>query len=41
LPCGARPGPFLLDQWGAGKAFVCTPADCSSRIDVYVFLPRS
>jgi hypothetical protein len=28
--------PFLLDQWGIGKAFVCMPADCGSRLDVYV-----
>jgi hypothetical protein len=28
--------PFLLDQWGVGKAFVCMPADCSVKIDVYI-----
>jgi hypothetical protein len=28
--------PFLLDQWGIGKAFVCLPADCGAKIDVYV-----
>jgi hypothetical protein len=28
--------PFLLDQWGIGKAFVCEPADCGVKIDVYV-----
>jgi hypothetical protein len=28
--------PFLLDQWGIGKAFVCWPADCGAKIDVYV-----
>jgi hypothetical protein len=28
--------PFLLDQWGIGKAFVCAPADCGAKIDVYV-----
>jgi hypothetical protein len=28
--------PFLLDQWGIGKAFVCMPADCGSRLEVYV-----
>src|ERR1700719_5154990 len=27
--------PFLLDQWGIGKAFVCLPADCGSKVDVY------
>jgi hypothetical protein len=28
--------PFLLDQWGVGKAFVCAAADCGAQIDVYV-----
>jgi hypothetical protein len=28
--------PFLMDQWGIGKAFVCGPADCGARIEVYV-----
>jgi hypothetical protein len=28
--------PFLMDQWGIGKAFVCGPADCGAQIDVYV-----
>jgi hypothetical protein len=28
--------PFLVDQWGIGKAFVCAPADCGTKIDVYV-----
>jgi hypothetical protein len=28
--------PFLLDQWGLGRAFVCVPADCGARIEVYV-----
>ena len=28
--------PFLLDQWGLGRAFVCLPADCGARIEVYV-----
>jgi hypothetical protein len=28
--------PFLLDQWGIGKAFVCQPADCGVRIDVFI-----
>src|SRR6202000_766147 len=26
--------PFLLDQWGTGKAFVC--ADCGTKVEVYV-----
>jgi hypothetical protein len=26
--------PFLLDQWGIGKAFACT--DCGARVEVYV-----
>jgi hypothetical protein len=28
--------PFPLDQWGAGKAFTCRPADCGSEIHVYL-----
>ena len=28
--------PFLMDQWGVGKAFVCLPADCCVRIEVMV-----
>src|SRR5450631_4747924 len=28
--------PFLLDQWGIGKAFTCLPADCGVKVDVYV-----
>jgi hypothetical protein len=28
--------PFLLDQWGVGKAFVCGPEDCGARIDVFI-----
>jgi hypothetical protein len=28
--------PFLLDQWGTGRAFVCMPADCGGKIEVYV-----
>jgi hypothetical protein len=28
--------PFPMDQWGIGKAFVCAPADCGSKVDVYV-----
>ena len=28
--------PFLMDQWGIGKAFVCVPADCGVKIDVFV-----
>jgi hypothetical protein len=28
--------PFLMDQWGVGKAFVCLPADCGVRIEVMV-----
>jgi hypothetical protein len=26
--------PFLLDQWGVGKAFACT--DCGGKVEVYV-----
>jgi len=28
--------PFLIDQWGTGRAFVCTPSDCGGKIEVYV-----
>jgi hypothetical protein len=28
--------PFLLDQWGVGRAFVCMPADCGMRIEVFI-----
>jgi hypothetical protein len=28
--------PFLLDQWGIGKAWVCDAADCGARIEVFV-----
>ncbi len=28
--------PFLLDQWGVGKAYVCMPAACGARIDVFI-----
>jgi hypothetical protein len=28
--------PFLLDQWGTGKAFTCAPADCGAKVEVYV-----
>jgi hypothetical protein len=28
--------PFLLDQWGTGRAFVCMPADCGAKVEVYV-----
>jgi hypothetical protein len=28
--------PFPIDQWGAGKAFVCAPSDCGTRINLTV-----
>lgn len=28
--------PFLLDQWGLGRAFTCTAADCGIQVEVYV-----
>jgi hypothetical protein len=28
--------PFVLDQWGVGRAFVCKPADCGSEVVVYL-----
>jgi len=31
--------PFLLDQWGIGRAYVCKPADCGVEVNVY-FRPK-
>jgi hypothetical protein len=31
-----RKWPFLLDQWGVGKAYVCMPADCGLQINLYL-----
>jgi hypothetical protein len=28
--------PFLLDQWGIGKAFACSPADCGVKVEVFI-----
>src|SRR5262245_41457723 len=28
--------PFLLDQWGTGRAFRCSVADCGADIDLYL-----
>jgi hypothetical protein len=28
--------PFPPDHWGIGKAFVCAPADCGAKIDIYI-----
>jgi hypothetical protein len=28
--------PFLQDQWGIGKAFVCMPSDCGVKIEVFI-----
>jgi hypothetical protein len=28
--------PFPMDQWGQGKAFVCSAADCGGQVDLYV-----
>jgi len=28
--------PFLLDQWGKGKAWRCSAADCGAEVNVYV-----
>src|SRR5437868_14597313 len=28
--------PFLLDQWGVGRAFVCKPRDCGVEVKVYL-----
>jgi hypothetical protein len=28
--------PFLLDQWGVGRAFHCRAADCGLDVDIYL-----
>ena len=28
--------PFPIDQWGIGRAFVCVPADCGTKVEIYV-----
>jgi hypothetical protein len=28
--------PFPMDQWGKGKAFRCTAADCGTEVNVYI-----
>jgi hypothetical protein len=28
--------PFVLDQWGIGRAFVCKPSDCGSEVFIYL-----
>ena len=28
--------PMPLDQWGSGKMYVCMPADCGTKIDIFV-----
>lgn len=28
--------PFPIDQWGTGRAFVCLPADCGTKVELYV-----
>ncbi|MEA3109794.1 MAG: hypothetical protein QOI88_4399 [Gammaproteobacteria bacterium] len=28
--------PFLLDQWGLGKAFRCAPGDCGTEVKLYI-----
>jgi hypothetical protein len=28
--------PFLIDQWGTGRAFACMPADCGGKVEIYV-----
>src|SRR5262249_37847779 len=28
--------PFLLDQWGRGKAYRCAAADCGTEVKLYV-----
>ena len=28
--------PFPMDEWGKGKAYCCSAADCGAEVDVYV-----
>jgi hypothetical protein len=28
--------PFLMDQWGKGKAFQCKAADCGTEVNLYI-----
>ena len=28
--------PFPMDQWGSGRAFRCTPADCGTKVNLYL-----
>ena len=28
--------PFPMDQWGKGKAFRCTAADCGAEVNIYI-----
>src|SRR6266852_2411199 len=28
--------PFPVDQWGIGRAFVCSPAECGVEVKVYL-----
>ena len=28
--------PFLMDQWGEGKAFQCNAADCGAELNLYI-----
>ena len=28
--------PFLMDQWGKGKAFRCKPTDCGTEVNLYL-----
>jgi len=28
--------PFLIDQWGTGRAFTCQAADCGSAVSIYL-----
>jgi hypothetical protein len=28
--------PFPIDQWGTGKAFTCLPADCGSKVELFI-----
>jgi hypothetical protein len=33
---GEEKWPFLLDQWGVGRAFLCTPEHCGTKVEVFI-----
>ncbi len=33
---GEEKWPFLLDQWGVGRAFLCSPEHCGTKVEVFI-----